>query len=395
MRTVEIVASDIALPLHKYEKNCGDRVEQNKVNHTRKHLKGRTSSFCGDDLVHFLQVDEIDARGDQSDDGAYSDLDLEGMDNNTEKDDYGTYDVKNPSSKAVLSHFKWAFAEYYPSVEQRNTLVPAALEYFNSLDVQQFVDECAKVSDKLHDELITGIVLVIEAALASKSNGDRENACKLLVDLVNDHDVQQSQVELAFIALLSCIEDLMVDIPLADKTLSKFISRAIYDETIRPHFLKETEKHPSELVFDIIDNASGIYHTRHHSVVVQHVFGACGSLRETSESMYDAVLEYIDSNSIEEMELQIHDWNMPHYMHELVYMAVTTVLERHKADITEKIQSLFQTLEKEGHLPNEQVSIGFSRIQADMEDISIDCPTAPTNFESFKKDAADKYHYFS
>ena len=44
MRTVEIVA-DIALPLHKYEKNCGDRVDQNHGKQVYIHVITRQYNY--------------------------------------------------------------------------------------------------------------------------------------------------------------------------------------------------------------------------------------------------------------------------------------------------------------------------------------------------------------
>ncbi|GJP39387.1 hypothetical protein CLOM_g23763 [Closterium sp. NIES-68] len=127
--------------------------------------------------------------------------------------------VTNETSK-VLQDFK-----------SRSSLIVA--EYFESGDVMEVTRSLEELAyPDLHHHLVKRLVTMA----MDRNNREREMASQLLSALFQDV-LPTDQVEMGFLRLLEAVDDLALDIPDAATQLALFISRAVIDDVLAPHFV--------------------------------------------------------------------------------------------------------------------------------------------------------------
>lgn len=376
---------DFNVLVHKLEKI--DVVDTKRVNSTRKHLKQRASIEHGSTELGLGKedIDSFEAANKRQMSAA----------KNQSLQEFEVTTTEIPSNYDEIN-YGIAKEHDYPSVSLRKKLVPLILEFFDSDDSEELYQGCNDAcngDDK--DIMIPSIVVGVEVAMG-RPIGDKESFSKLLVEWVSMGKVEKIHIERAFASILSVLDELITDIPQACHQLAYFIARAVQDEVVRPSFVDDHQDDVRLDVLNIIKKSRGLLYNRCKSVILEHIWGGKKSVDHLTKQIKTCILEYLDSSNIDEIEREISEWKFPHFLHELVYSGMVVAFESSQSDDKiHKIQALFSSLSKSRILPQDQIEIGFHRMETCLGEISLDIPKVSSMFRQFCNDAEKKYKYYS
>eukprot|EP00123_Amoebidium_parasiticum_P009214 comp19331_c0_seq1/m.22240 comp19331_c0_seq1/g.22240 ORF comp19331_c0_seq1/g.22240 comp19331_c0_seq1/m.22240 type:complete len:346 (-) comp19331_c0_seq1:631-1668(-) len=267
--------------------------------------------------------------------------------------------------------------------ELRKALEPLVLEYFNSQDMDDFIENFLEV-DKSAQGRVAAAAIAVEKALEAR-NKERELVSKLLVKMSEDA-VKEALLVKAFDLLLASVDDLALDVPEAPTHLAHFIGRALSDEVLPPRFLAEHKDLSNPKADEIVRTANTLVNMRHGMAFLDNIWGHnSGALTHLTENITSTLKEYLQSGDVKEAEKQLKDLGVPHFHHEVVYEAVVMALEKtsNSERRRELLSKLLQTLAKSFFISENQIVVGFSRVKRNINDIAVDIPGAVAAFDAF------------
>lgn len=227
--------------------------------------------------------------------------------------------------------------------------------------------------------------LAVCLALEKKAT-QREMASVLISDLYGKH-LSQHDIAKGFQQLLDDLDDLSLDTPEAPEIVGKFIARAIADDCLPPAFVNNMGDTPSDSKqAKALTEADVLLRMKHGMVRLDSVWGVVGGRRPVKHLVKKMVLllkEYLSSEDVEEASRCVHDLEVPHFYHELIYEAIVMMLEDGHERVMTLIKNLFKFFSQTNIVKPDQIKNGFERVFDSFADIQLDIPNAHTILEKF------------
>jgi len=284
-----------------------------------------------------------------------------------------------PISKKSLSVLKDRANSYTPenilfdqlNQNQKNIIHDILYDLMYSGDIN------AAVALVKNNKLIDGIEFTKRALLfgIERQAYERELISRLLsscYEIFNDNEIVDG-----FQLMLFRLPDIVLDVPHAPSILSKFISRAIYDEIVPPIFIKDAH----------VDNIKAkecmsLTFAKTHALDetkqgLEHIWGpgdltSVDSLKKEVDTLLD---EYLENPDIKETTEAFVELNVPSYFGEVIKRGLFKSIgrnEQSRNDFINLLENWFQiNLISEGHLKR-----GFSMAYLQLHNYSIDVPNA-------------------
>jgi len=241
------------------------------------------------------------------------------------------------------------------------------------------------------NKLIDGIEFTKRALLfgIEKQAYERELVSRLLsscYEVFNDNEIVDG-----FQLMLFRLPDVVLDVPHAPSILSKFLSRAIYDEIVPPIFVKDAH----------VDNVQAkecisLTFAKTHSLDetkegLEHIWGpgdlsSVVSLKIEVDTLLD---EYLENPNIKETTAAFVELNVPSFFGEVVKRGLYKSIGKNDAarhDFMRLLESWYQSnLISQGHLKR-----GFSLASLQLRDFKLDVPLADTLLSGLQITAIEK-----
>jgi len=268
-------------------------------------------------------------------------------------------------------------------------------EYFVNGDVAEYMETVLQL-DSGPAMRVAAAVIAMEQAMSRRSE-EKELVSELLVAM-NDGIAPFPLIEHAFDTLLGAITELEVDTPGASHILANFLARAAADDVVSPAYLAERSESRATRTGTpgaIVKVASALVNMRHGRSRLEGVWGHGGGrepIDRLKQEMNLSLSEYLDTGDIAEIQRQIRDWDVPHFLHELVYEAVLLALDariKKKREDAKLLQELLAALSNASILTDSQIMTGFERVRKQLSDLSMDAPQAPSHFAALCRQAVD------
>jgi len=303
----------------------------------------------------------------------------------------GWIPVPTPGTPGAASNAKWAngVGRFHPSVQAyKKASLDIIAEYFDSGDCE----EVARHLRELDEPGFVNICIKHAVQLSmDRRDREREMVSALLPVLFLADVAPSDQVSLGFTRLLAAADDLALDIPDAAHLLTLFLGRAIVDEVLPPKFLVEVVPFLPHggLGLGVVQAVGTMLSARHSAerfATAWHAGTASGAAA-LSALMEDLVKEYVSSGDLAEADRCLRDLAVPHYHHELVYCAVLAALGQPEEGPAQNALGLVRALVESGEISQTQLRLGFDRLRADLEDLSLDFVCAPERIPAYEKQA--------
>jgi len=216
---------------------------------------------------------------------------------------------------------------------------------------------------------------------------ERELVSKLLSDLYGNV-ITLNQYEEGFQDALGKLDDAILDIPLADEMLGKFIARAIVDEVLPPAFLK-TCRAESDLAHGAASLAMRLVNDPHRSRKLEHIWGPGDlvSVKRLKQEVQHLINEFVANGDKKEADTSVRRLNAPSFHIQLVRYALRFAIESKLDADRKKILELLSSLSKNGLLSSDHIERGFKQCHAQLEDHKLDVPLASAIFDDLVKSA--------
>jgi len=226
------------------------------------------------------------------------------------------------------------------------------------------------------NKLIDGIEFCKRALIfgIERQPYERELISRLLsacYEIFNDNEIVDG-----FQILLFRLPDIVLDVPQAPQILSKFLSRAVYDDIVPPIFIRDAT----------IDNSKAkecmsLTYSTTHSVdgkgSIEHIWGpgdltSVNSLKIAVDTLLD---EYLDNPDIKETTDAFVELNVPSFFGEVVKRGLFKCLDKSVESWDNFIKLLKYWLQMDLLTPG-HIKRGFSIAYSRINDIKIDVPNA-------------------
>eukprot|EP01026_Neomeris_dumetosa_P035830 TRINITY_DN2880_c0_g1_i2.p1 TRINITY_DN2880_c0_g1~~TRINITY_DN2880_c0_g1_i2.p1 ORF type:complete len:567 (-),score=105.96 TRINITY_DN2880_c0_g1_i2:477-2108(-) len=218
---------------------------------------------------------------------------------------------------------------------------------------------------------------------------DREREMvSVLLFAINRSVVMPDQIIKGFLSLLEGVDDLVLDVPNAVDLLALFMARAVVDDVLPYHFVFRLVAVSGSRVEEVKQKCDTYLKGRHMEERLVRCWGAGAGMNidETKEKMKTALKEYlVASQDIEEVQRCLHELGVPFFHHEFVKLAVQMALEQKEK--RSHIVQLLKKLSDMGVLSPQQLLQGYQRVSSNMEDLSLDIPNAPDQFQQFVEES--------
>lgn len=210
---------------------------------------------------------------------------------------------------------------------------------------------------------------------------ERELVSTLLSYLYGNSITSDQFVE-GFQTAINKLDDHILDIPLADEMLGKFIARAIVDEIIPPSFLKSSFV-DTKLTNNAITLAANLINDPHRSRKLEHIWGPGDllSVKRLKIEVHHIIDEFVTTGDKNEADRCVRKLNAPNFHSQLVRYAIRAAIESKTDANRNKITELLSFLSKEGLLSQDHVNRGFKQFSDQVEDVILDVPSAKVIFE--------------
>lgn len=294
-------------------------------------------------------------------------------------DDGHTHDHRDPnydSEEEVDSYIVSPSYQHMSVEEFRRQAVAIFKEYFehgDTADVATSLVEC-NIQNIKREVVHTLVTVALE-----ESASHRELASVLISDLygscvINSHDVTEG-----FDLLLEELDELSLDTPDAADVLGNFMARAVADDCIPPAYITNVTEETETQALAALKRAQLLLSIRHGMARLDNVWGVGGGQRPVMfliGKMNLLLKEYLSSGDCDEAVHCLHELEVPHFHHELVYEAIILVLEDGSEYSAEKMCTLLKYMASSAILTQDQITKGFDRIFNDMTEIVLDAPNA-------------------
>jgi len=254
-------------------------------------------------------------------------------------------------------------------------------------DLMYSGDIAAAVDSINKNKMIDGIEFCKRALIfgIERQPYERELISRLLsacYEIFNDNEIVDG-----FQIILFRLPDIVLDVPHAPLILSKFLSRAVYDEIVPPVFIKDAT----------IDNAKakecmaltfGTTHSVDGKESMEHIWGPGDLTSVTSLKIeIDTLLEeYLDNPDIKETTDAIIELNVPSFFGEVVKRGLFKCLDKSE-DSWDTFIKLLQNWFEMNLISDDLINRGFSMAFSRINEIKIDVPNAESFLVEIQKKA--------
>jgi programmed cell death protein 4 len=209
----------------------------------------------------------------------------------------------------------------------------------------------------------------------------RELTSRALVGLASAKVVSLHAISAAFSRLLDDLDDVTKDVPAAGKMLSTFMARAVVDDCLPPAFLSDER---FDAAGTVVRDARLLLTVPARTVRLSHAWGfAMEDVDTLKHYVRLLVEEFMSTGDGVEAAQCVRELDAPLFMHELVKRAVVLAIDKSEELqmlVSDLLQYLVITLQLFG---KREVSIGFHRVRAELDSLTLDAPSAPTVFNEF------------
>ncbi|ESO98341.1 hypothetical protein LOTGIDRAFT_114600, partial [Lottia gigantea] len=267
--------------------------------------------------------------------------------------------------------------------EFEKIIEPLILEYFEHGDTDAVIADLNDLNlGKLKQRMIE---FVVSLALDRKAT-HREMTSVLISDLYGKF-LTMENMSTGFDDLLSSLSELTIDTPDAPTVVGQFIARAVADDCLPPKYI---HKYKGQLECpksrEALEKADVLLSQKHGIVRLDNIWGTGGGIRPVKYLIKQMVLllkEYLSSNDIKEATRCLTQLEVPHFHHELVYEAVTMMLENSTNRAMVRMCKLLKSLVNAVIITPNQLTQGFRRVYQSMPDLCLDVPNAYSLLEKF------------
>lgn len=268
-----------------------------------------------------------------------------------------------------------------PLEDYKKSLVTIIEEYFSTGDVKLASSDLKELG---HDDFHRYFIKKLVSMAMDRHDKEKEMVSVMLSSLYGDV-FSSTQIKLGFVMLLQAVDDLTVDIPDAVDVLALFIARAVVDDILPPAFLSKAKGSLSESSkgMQVLQIAAKSYLSApHHAELLERRWGGSTyiTVEEVKRRITDLVKEYIKNGDTTEACRCIRELAVPFFHHEVVKRAVTLGMESPATEAL--IIKLLKEAAEEGLISSSQMMKGFSRVAESLDDLSLDVPSAKSQFQT-------------
>jgi len=258
-------------------------------------------------------------------------------------------------------------------------------------DLMHSGDIRTAVAQVKSNKLIDGIEFTKRALIfgVERQAYERELISRLLsscYEIFNDNEIVDG-----FQMMLFRLPDIVLDVPHAPSILSKFLSRAIYDEIVPPIFVKDAHVDNVKAKECISLTFAKTHAPDETKEALEHIWGP-GDLSSvvSLKIEVDTLLEeYLDNPDIKETTEAFVELNVPSFFGEVIKRGLYKSIglnETAQNDFIKLLEAWFQSnLISEGHLKR-----GFSMANQHLADFQLDVPLAGPLLASMQTKAIQK-----
>ncbi|GJN12563.1 hypothetical protein PR202_ga30849 [Eleusine coracana subsp. coracana] len=267
-----------------------------------------------------------------------------------------------------------------PLDDYKKAVVPIIEEYFSNGDVKLAASDLKELG---YDDFHRYFVKKLVSMAMDRHDKEKEMASVLLSSLYGNV-ISSTQIRLGFVLLLDAVDDLAVDIPDAVDILALFIARAVVDDILPPAFLSKAKVSLSESSkgMQVVQTAEKSYLSApHHAELIERKWGGSTQItvEEAKKRITDLLKEYIKNGDTAEACRCIRELAVPFFHHEVVKRALTLGMESPVAESL--ITKLLKEASEECLISSSQMMKGFSRVAESLDDLSLDVPSAKSEFQ--------------
>jgi programmed cell death protein 4 len=301
-------------------------------------------------------------------------------------DDGHTHDQKDPNYDSEEEEGTYTVSPSSPhlSIEEfRRQAVALFREYFEHGDTTDVAASLAECNiQNIKEEVVHMLVTVALEESASR----RELTSVLISDLYGCSVINSRDVTEGFNMLLEELDELSLDTPDAPEVLGNFMARAVADDCVPPAYIVNVADVQEPQALSALKRAQLLLNIKHGMARLDNVWGVGGGQRPVMfliSKMNLLLKEYLSSGDCREADRCLHELEVPHFHHELVYEAIIMVLEYGTAYTAEKMCNLLKYLADSTVLTLDQINMGFMRVFNDMTEIVLDSPNAYHTLSKF------------
>lgn len=269
--------------------------------------------------------------------------------------------------------------------------LPIIQEYFRSGDIEEVAKSLDELKVANYEEFVKKALITA----FEKSAYERELCSRLFSELYNTV-LPRSKIQEGFQLTLNRLEDEILDSPDVVETLSKFIARAVFDEVLSPSFTKNAHV-ANQLADDTLLRADALLADWGRGGVAKFESiwgpGDMVSVKRLKKEVDFFLKEYLNVYDINETSKNFHSLNAPSFSFYVVKQALKLTIEsitnENKQVVVEKIIKLLSHWKQTGILSDAQIRKGVECFNANLSDLSLDVPAAPTYSKELFAQAAE------
>jgi len=257
-------------------------------------------------------------------------------------------------------------------------------------DLMFSADVTSAVASVKKNKLIDGIEFTKRALLfgIEKQPYEQELISRLLsgcYEVFNDDEIEDG-----FQLILYRLPDVVLDVPFAPQILSKFISRAIYDEIIPPIFVKDAHV-DNKKAKECMSLAFARTHSVDNKESNEHIWGpgdltSVVSLKVAVDSLLD---EYFENPGVNETTASFMELNVPSFFGEIIKRGVYKSISLGESTST-NLFSLLVHWTQINLISESHIKRGFNMSYAQLADLKIDVPNAGNILSKYQNFAIEK-----
>jgi phosphoribosylformylglycinamidine (FGAM) synthase PurS component len=267
-----------------------------------------------------------------------------------------------------------------PLDDYKKSVVPVIEEYFSNGDVKLAASDLKELGyDDFHRYFVKKLV-----SMAMDRHDKEKEMTSVLLSSLYGNVISSTQIRLGLVLLLDAVDDLAVDIPDVVDILALFIARAVVDDILPPAFLSKAKVSLSESSkgMQVVQIAEKSYLSApHHAELIERKWGGSTQItvEEAKKRITDLLKEYIKNGDTAEACRCIRELAVPFFHHEVVKRALTLGMESPVAE--NLITKLLKEASEECLISTSQMMKGFSRVTESLDDLSLDVPSAKSEFQ--------------
>ena len=217
--------------------------------------------------------------------------------------------------------------------------------------------------------------------LALDRNNHAKELCSRLLAEISGYCTPESLVE-GFDDILWKSGELAIDVPSISDLISKFIARAIVDDSLPANYVQEAEVVDNDSrQISILMDAYVLLKPKEAFTCLESVWGPQGGTLDDYKGQFKAIVqEFFDSKDFENVEACIRELSCKHYMHEFVKKLVDSVMDKGTQEVEDVIRLLNESVLK-GFIYRDQVEVGLNRVKSNLSSLILDVPRADAIFE--------------